>query len=96
MLKSETLPTHLLTDSLTRVKSRDASASKKGDLGCNRCKSEETFGYSRFNFCKIRSSSNFCWREKSPTASVESARIGVMCIHMEVNGEVNCRDEVQL
>ena len=27
--KFETLPTHSLTDSLTRVKSRDASASKK-------------------------------------------------------------------
>ena len=28
MLKSETLPTYLLTYSLTRVKSRDASTSK--------------------------------------------------------------------
>ena len=30
MLKSETLPSDSLTDSLTRVKSRDASASKNG------------------------------------------------------------------
>ena len=38
MLKSETLPTHSLTYSLTRVKSRDASASKneRDCLACGR------------------------------------------------------------
>ena len=48
---------------------RRAESETKSGMVCN-CESEETFGYSRFNFCKILSSSNFSRRNTNCNAQL--------------------------